>query len=68
MQELDLLNKLDEEPNLSNREGRPVTDVHMDDLLRLGVEMGGSDIHLTVGLPPMVRCDGMELETAAVAV
>ena len=58
MQEIDLLKILDEEPELPSREGRPVADVHMDDLIRLGVEMGGSDIHLTVGLPPMVRCDG----------
>ncbi len=58
MQEIDLLSVLDEEPELVNPDGKPVADVHIDDLLRLGCEMGGSDIHLTVGLPPMVRCDG----------
>ncbi|MBP6962927.1 MAG: type IV pilus twitching motility protein PilT [Armatimonadetes bacterium] len=58
MREIDLLHKLDEEPQSSDQKGKPVSDVHIDDLLRLGCEMGSSDIHLTVGRPPMVRCDG----------
>ncbi len=33
-------------------------DVYMDDILRHSQEMRASDIHLTVGLPPMVRLDG----------
>ncbi len=33
-------------------------DVHIDELLRLTVESGASDLHLSVGLPPMVRKDG----------
>jgi len=35
-----------------------VADVHLDDLLRLTVERGASDLHVTVGLPPMIRVDG----------
>jgi len=35
-----------------------IADTHIDDLLRLTAEKGASDLHLTVGLPPMVRVDG----------
>jgi len=35
-----------------------VAGVHIDELLNLAVERRASDIHLTVGLPPMVRIDG----------
>ncbi|MBV6459743.1 MAG: hypothetical protein HONBIEJF_02896 [Fimbriimonadaceae bacterium] len=37
---------------------RPIHDVHIDELLRIAIERKASDIHLTVGLPPMVRLDG----------
>src|SRR4029450_11109281 len=30
----------------------------LDAFLKIGREEGGSDIHLTVGLPPLVRIDG----------
>lgn len=30
----------------------------MNDLLRMGVEKGASDIHMTVGIPPVFRMDG----------
>lgn len=33
-------------------------DVHIDELLRLTVQAKASDLHLTVGLPPMIRRDG----------
>lgn len=40
-------------------EGVPsVQDYHIDELLRMMVERKASDIHFTVGLPPMVRIDG----------
>lgn len=39
-------------------ETRELADVHIDELLRLTVESGASDLHLSVGLPPMVRKDG----------
>lgn len=31
---------------------------HIDELLRLVVEWNGSDLHLTVGVPPIIRADG----------
>jgi len=39
-------------------EVRALADTHIDELLRLTVESGASDLHLSVGLPPMVRKDG----------
>lgn len=36
----------------------PVADVHVDEILRMAVERKASDIHLTAGLPPMMRLDG----------
>lgn len=36
----------------------PLDAVHIDDLLRLTFENNASDLHLTVGLPPMIRIDG----------
>ena len=35
----------------------------MDDLLRLSVEKGASDLHLTVGLPPVFRINGKLVPT-----
>lgn len=35
-----------------------VDEYNIDDLLRLVVEKGGSDLHLTVGTPPMLRMQG----------
>lgn len=32
--------------------------IHIDDILRAGIERRASDIHFTVGLPPMGRIDG----------
>jgi twitching motility protein PilT len=37
---------------------QPLEDAHIDDLLRLVVEWKGSDLHLTVGVPPIIRVDG----------
>ena len=37
---------------------RELADVHIDELLRLTVQSGASDLHLSVGLAPMVRKDG----------
>ncbi|MBS1719484.1 MAG: type IV pilus twitching motility protein PilT [Armatimonadetes bacterium] len=39
-------------------DAKPIEDVHLDDVLRMALERKASDIHLTVGLPPMVRQDG----------
>jgi twitching motility protein PilT len=38
---------------------RPLEDVHIDDLLRMTVEKGGSDLHLMVGVSPVIRIDGV---------
>jgi twitching motility protein PilT len=37
---------------------RSLEETHLDDLLRLVVEKGGSDLHLCVGVPPIIRIDG----------
>lgn len=42
---------------------RPVDDIHVDDLLRLIVEKGASDLHLAVGVPPILRIDGQLIPT-----
>ena len=57
MEEARLLDDFDSN-DLLNGGGRPVADLHVDDLLRLTAERGASDLHLTAGLPPMIRVDG----------
>jgi twitching motility protein PilT len=42
-------------PSVVERTARPV---QLDDLLREVVRVGGSDLHLTVGSPPVVRVQG----------
>jgi len=37
---------------------RALDDVHVDDLLRIVVEKGATDLHLTSGIPPVIRVDG----------
>lgn len=37
---------------------KSVENIHIDDLLREAVERGASDLHLSVGLPPVTRIDG----------
>lgn len=39
-------------------------EVHIDDLLRQVVEKKGSDLHLVVGVPPVIRIDGQLTPTA----
>src|SRR5262245_4439618 len=41
---------VDEEPGLD--------DLHINDLLELVIEWGGSDLHLTTGSPPVIRVHG----------
>lgn len=36
----------------------PVEGVHLDEILRMAYERKASDIHITAGLPPMMRLDG----------
>ncbi|MHB1458490.1 MAG: type IV pilus twitching motility protein PilT [Armatimonadota bacterium] len=47
----------------AGQRGRPVDDLHVDDLLRLVVEKGASDLHLAVGIPPVLRIDGKLVPT-----
>jgi twitching motility protein PilT len=37
---------------------RSLEDVHLDELLRVVVQKNGSDLHVTVGVPPVIRLDG----------
>jgi len=37
---------------------KPIEDVHVDELLEIVVENNASDLHICVGLPPMLRVDG----------
>jgi twitching motility protein PilT len=43
---------------------RPVVELHIDDLLIEAVERGASDLHLTEGLPPMIRQHGRLVRTS----
>lgn len=36
----------------------PIDDVHLDELLEIVVENNASDLHVAVGLPPVMRVDG----------
>ncbi len=36
----------------------PLSETHIDDILRISQQMKASDIHITVDLPPMFRIDG----------
>lgn len=36
----------------------PVEEMHIDDLLRETVDLRATDLHIGVGLPPIVRVDG----------
>lgn len=42
----------------ATEEAIPLNDVHLDDILRMAIDRRASDIHITTGLPPMVRLDG----------
>jgi twitching motility protein PilT len=41
-----------------DKDAKSLAEVHIDDILRDAIARKASDIHLTVGLPPMVRVDG----------
>jgi twitching motility protein PilT len=42
---------------------RSLDECHIDDLLRHVIEKGGSDLHISVGVPPIVRLDGQLIPT-----
>lgn len=62
MNNLDVLDSTKFTDTLSGGD-KSVADLHIDDLLRLAVEHGASDLHLTVDLPPMIRVDGRLIPT-----
>lgn len=45
------------------REQPTLDDVHIDDLLKLVVQKNASDLHLCVGVPPVLRIDGQLYRT-----
>ncbi len=50
--------EMDDAPVALDAEAKSVSDAHIDDILRMAIDRKASDIHITVGLPPMVRIDG----------
>jgi twitching motility protein PilT len=42
---------------------RDLTDVHIDELLEIVVRKNASDLHIAVGIPPIIRVDGELLQT-----
>jgi twitching motility protein PilT len=57
MQEATLISPGAARPVMPAR-ARPLEETHIDDLLRLVVEKGGSDLHMVVGAAPIIRVDG----------
>jgi len=50
-------------PSAASARPKSLEDAHLDDLLRIIVEKGGSDLHISVGIPPIIRVDGQLLPT-----
>jgi twitching motility protein PilT len=50
-------------PPPARQKVQSLEEAHIDDLLRLVVEWKGSDLHLTVGVPPVIRSDGRLMPT-----
>ncbi|MDX1934330.1 MAG: type IV pilus twitching motility protein PilT [Capsulimonadales bacterium] len=51
------LGTLDSDLDAENR-SIPLSETHIDDILRNSQQVKASDVHLTIGLPPMYRIDG----------
>ena len=45
-------------PSAATARPQPLDDAHIDDLLRAMHEKGASDLHIAVGIPPIIRLDG----------
>ena len=45
-------------PQRATSRARSLEDAHIDELLQLVVSKGASDLHVAVGLPPVLRVDG----------
>ncbi|HRF58460.1 MAG TPA: type IV pilus twitching motility protein PilT [Fimbriimonadaceae bacterium] len=52
-----LTNRRDEEESM-DEDVQDSSQVHIDEILRVAIDRKASDIHITVGLPPMARIDG----------
>jgi twitching motility protein PilT len=52
------LGRLDDALEEGASQAIPISEAHIDDILRMSQQVKSSDIHLTVGLPPMFRIDG----------
>jgi len=48
--------------SLNKQRARPLEDTHIDELLHLVVKQNSSDLHLAVGLPPVLRVHGKLLQ------
>lgn len=51
------------QPTAAGPARRTVEDTDLDALCAMAMEQGASDLHLTVGLPPMLRVDGRLIPT-----
>ena len=49
-------------PRGATSRARSLDDTHIDELLQLVVSKGSSDLHIAVGLPPVIRVDGKLLQ------
>jgi twitching motility protein PilT len=47
-----------QQPTIASVKPMPLDDAHIDDLLRAMHEKGSSDLHMAVGVPPIIRVDG----------
>ncbi len=54
----DMTPMLDDDTATVAAHARSCEAIHIDEILREGVQRGASDVHLTVGLPPVIRVDG----------
>ena len=70
---MEQITQFDFEPTIGQQPGpssaatavrpRALEDAHIDDLLRIVVEKGASDLHLCAGVPPVIRVDGRLIPT-----
>ncbi|MCW3061263.1 MAG: pilus retraction protein PilT [Capsulimonas sp.] len=42
---------------------KPIDQVHLDELLEVIIDMGGSDLHIAAGIPPVIRTNGALVPT-----
>ncbi|NUP98269.1 MAG: type IV pilus twitching motility protein PilT [Armatimonadetes bacterium] len=49
---------MDNGQQAGKKQAFPIEDTHIDDLCRQVVDRGASDLHIAVGLPPIIRVDG----------